>query len=125
VKVTGTLVANGGQIRVQGSGNTITAMPGMPAIISDQDIRYINHNAAMTVTGLVYTGGRVLRSSGWTGDTLTIDGGLMFGGTTVGIDSNITTKVRYNRDRMSVKGFDTRGDPPPSSVSIVSFSSKN
>jgi hypothetical protein len=45
----------------------------------------------------------------------------MFGGTTVTIDPNISVWVRYDRARMSIKGFDTRGDPPPSSVSIVSF----
>jgi uncharacterized protein with beta-barrel porin domain len=121
VKITGTLVTQGGQLRVNGAGNSVTAMDGMPAIISDQDIRYTTNNANLTINGLVYTGGRVLRSGAFTGDALTIDGGLMFGGTTVTIDSGVNVSIHYNRARMSVKGLDTRGDPPPTSVSIVSF----
>jgi len=121
VKITGTLVTQGGQLRVNGSGNSVTAMDGMPAIVSDQDIRYTTNNATLVIDGLVYTGGRVLRSGAFTGNSLTIDGGVMFGGTTVTIDSGITVDIHYNRARMSVKGLDTRGDPPPTSVSIVSF----
>lgn len=121
VKITGTVVTQGGQLRVNGPGNSITAMDAMPAVVSDQDISYRTSNASLDVDGMVYTGGRISRSGAYTGDTLTVNGGLIFGGTTVSIDSNITTKVRYDRARMSVKGFDTRGDPPPTSVSIVSF----
>jgi hypothetical protein len=125
VRITGTVVTQGGQLRVNGPGNSITAMDGMPAVVSDQDIRYTNNSATLDVNGMVYTGGRILRSGAFTGDTLTVDGGVMFGGSSVTIDANITVKVRYNRARMSVKGFDTRGDPPPSSVSVVTFSNNN
>jgi hypothetical protein len=131
-KVNGTLVikdvaggllglgADPGVLRVKNQANAIAqSAPNYPALLADSDVSFESQNATLDVAGLAYTGGRVTHNGNVTGSVLNIVGGLLFGGPTASLDSNVTTRLTYNRVRNSVPSLVTTATPAPTSVTVV------
>jgi Tfp pilus assembly protein PilX len=123
VKINGTVVlTSSGSLRVSGAGNQITPLAGYPALVADGDITFRASNSTIDILGLTYMGGKVTRSSTYTGCKLNVTGGLLYGGTsTISLDSNIAVQVKYDRAKASVPDLVSGGNPQPSSVTVTAW----
>jgi Tfp pilus assembly protein PilX len=123
VKINGTLVlTSSGSLRVSGTGNQITPIAGFPALVVDGDITFRASNSTLDLLGLTYMGGKVTRSSAYTGNKLNVTGGLLYGGSnTISLDSNIAVQVKYDRVKASVPDLVSGGNPQPSSVTVTAW----
>jgi hypothetical protein len=125
VRINGTLVVQGGSLRVQGTNNVITAAPNFPALILDNDVTFKAPNATLEVNGLMWFGGRVTKTT-----SSVVNSNMNVTGTMVNPGHGATTfdpafgtiNVKYDRYRAMVKGWNTSNpDPPPVSVTIVEW----
>jgi hypothetical protein len=122
VKINGSLIVqgSGATLKVVGTGNVINQTVGdLPALVVDSDISYNASNATLDVYGLTYTGGRITRSSSYTGCVFNVTGALLFGGTSGSLDPTITIHIIYDRIRASVPSLVTSGQPVPTNISVV------
>jgi hypothetical protein len=122
-KINGTIVlTTSGSLRVTGTGNTITPMPGYPALVADADISFRAANSTVDLNGLTYIGGKVTRSSAYTGCKLNVTGTLLYGGSsTISLDSNVAVNIKYDRSKASVPDLITSGNPQPTSVTVTAW----
>jgi hypothetical protein len=123
VKINGTLVlTSSGSLRVSGTGNQIKPIAGFPALVVDGDITFRASNSIIDLLGLTYMGGKVTRSSTYTGCKLNVTGGLLYGGSsTINLDSNIAVQIKYDRAKASVPDLVSGGNPQPSSVTVTAW----
>jgi Tfp pilus assembly protein PilX/cytoskeletal protein CcmA (bactofilin family) len=123
VKINGTIVlTSSGSLRVSGTGNQITPVAGFPALVADGDITFRASNSTVDLLGLTYMGGKVTRSSSYTGCKLNVTGGLLYGGTsTISLDSNIAVLIKYDRTKASVPDLVSGGNPQPASVTVTAW----
>ena len=123
VKINGTLVLTGSsQLRVSGTGNQITPIAGFPALVADGDISFRANNSTLDLLGLTYMGGKVTRSSSYTGCRLNVTGGMLYGGSsTISLDSNVAVQINYDRAKASVPDLVSGGNPQPSSVTVTAW----
>ena len=122
VKINGSLIVqgSGATLKVVGTGNVINQTVGdLPALVVDSDISYNASNATLDVYGLTYTGGRITRSSSYTGCVFNVTGALLFGGTSGSLDPTVATHIVYDRVRASVPSLVTSGQPVPTNISVV------
>jgi hypothetical protein len=126
VKVNGTLiVSSGGQLRVQGTGNSITPLRYFPAVVSDSDIKLKSASTTLDINGLTYTGGNISKSGTGSNYVMNVTGALLFAGTTPTIDPGITLKVVYDRQKASVPSITGATKPIPSGFTIVNWKNQN
>lgn len=119
-KINGTIVITpSGALRVAGTNNTITPVPGFPAVVVDGDITY-KTGAALEIRGLTYVGGKINHALLQTGGTLKITGTLLFASTSPSIDTGIQVTVTYDRVKASVPTL-VGANPPPCSVTVASW----
>jgi Tfp pilus assembly protein PilX len=123
VKINGTIVLTGSNaLRVTGTGNSITPVAGYPAVVADGDISFRASNSTLDLLGLTYMGGKVSRSSSWSGCKLNVTGALLYGGTsTISLDSSVAVQIKYDRARASVPELVTSGTPQPTSVTLTAW----
>ena len=123
VKINGTVVVTGGgALRISGTGNQITPIAGYPAVVADGDITFRASNATLDVLGLTYMGGKVTRSSLYTGCKLNVTGGLLYGGSsTISLDSTIAVQIKYDRTKASIPDLVTGSTPQPSSITVSAW----
>jgi hypothetical protein len=125
VKINGTLImAGGGELRVQGTGNSITPLRYFPAVVADGNINIKQNNTTLDLAGLTYTGGSIIRMGSGADYNLNINGVLLFSGATPTIDPNVKVKVIYDRYKASVPSLTGATKPVPTGVSIVSWKSQ-
>lgn len=120
VKITGTLVVTG-KLYVSGTGNSITSTSHYPALIVDSDINFMASGAQLDVTGLVYTGAKVGKSSSVTSGKLNITGALLAAGGSSAFDPLVQVNIKYDRARASVPSLTNLARPAPTSVSIINW----
>jgi Tfp pilus assembly protein PilX len=122
-KINGTVVlTSSGSLRVSGTGNQITPIAGYPALVADGDITFRASNSTLDLLGLTYIGGKVTRSSSYTGNKLNVTGGLLYGGTsTISLDANIAVQIKYDRAKASIPDLVSGGNPQPSSVTVTAW----
>jgi hypothetical protein len=126
VTINGTLImASGGQLRVQGTGNTITPKPYFPAVVSEGDIKLKSANTTLNVNGLTYTGANISKSGSGSNYNMNVTGALLFAGSSPTIDSGVNLKVTYDRLKASVPSLTGNTKPIPTGVTIVNWSNSN
>ena len=102
-------------------------LPGQPPRVegepslansASQPMGVIRRNLKMQV----YLGGKVgkaLLAGG--GSKLNVNGGVLFAGSTISIDSSLITNIKYDRVKASVPDLVSGGNPIPASVSVVAW----
>jgi hypothetical protein len=119
INFSGTLIAINGNLIVQSSGSSITAMSTMPALVIDKSLEVLNSNQSLTVNGAVYAAAGIASGGGTnTGSQLTINGGLLVNTGLVTPPSGTTLNVTYN----SALAFAPALSSVPNAVQLVSWS---
>ena len=114
------LGAQPGMLKLAGKGNAIkVTTPNYPALVADSDVSFESSDAALDVTGLAYTGGRVTHAGTVTNSAFNVVGALLFGGGTPALDGAVRTHLTYDRVRASVPSLVTNATPAPTSVTVV------
>lgn len=122
VKINGTLVVVGGQLKVRGTGNTITPASGYPAAVVDQDLYFNGTGGGLEATGLVWTGGKVTADAGTSSATLRVTGAVMSVGGTGAIAPAVTVNLTHDRAAANVPGlWSAAVKPSPSTVTVVNW----
>jgi hypothetical protein len=126
VKINGTLImSSGGQLRVQGTGNSITPQRYFPAVVSDSDIKLKSANTTLDINGLTYTGGNISKAGTGSNYVMNVTGTLLFAGATPTIDPGVTLKVVYDRQRASIPSLTGAVKPIPTGYTIVNWKNQN
>jgi hypothetical protein len=120
VTINGTLVVRG-TLRVKNAGNVINPQSGFPAAVIDSNISFNANNSVLTANGLTYLGGVVNRTLGWTGCSLSVNGGLLLAGPAPTIDSNVVVQVNFDNKKTAVSTLADPTKTAPASVTIVSW----
>jgi len=120
VTVNGTLIVRG-TLRVQGAGNVINPQSGFPAAVIDSNISFKANNSVLTSNGLTYLGGVVNRTLGWTGCSLSVNGGVLMAGSAPTIDTNVVVQVNFDNKKTAVSTLADPTKTAPGSVTIVSW----
>jgi hypothetical protein len=122
VKINGTLIMpSGAQLRVQGTGNSITPLRYFPAVVSDGDIRLKTGNTTLDVNGLTYTGGNISKAGVGTNYVMNVTGTLLFAGAAPTIDPGVTLKIIYDRQKASIPSLTGAVKPIPTGYTIVNW----
>jgi hypothetical protein len=120
VTVNGTLIVRG-TLRVQGAGNVINPQSGFPAAVIDSNISFKANNSVLTSNGLTYLGGVVNRTLGWTGCSLSVNGGVLLAGSAPTIDANVVVQINFDNKKTAVSTLADPTKTAPASVTIVSW----
>jgi Tfp pilus assembly protein PilX len=121
VTISGTLLVKNGPLSLAGSGDTITAQSGMPALVIDTQLEAKATNESLTVNGLLYAGGGITETGLAFGSTITVNGAFLSNtGTVSGYLGNFN--VTYNSSYTSVPTFSTSGPQAVYAVKIQTWS---
>jgi hypothetical protein len=121
INLNGTLVVKGGNLVLQGSGNTITAQSGMPALITDKALKVKGTNNSLTVNGVLYAASGIANTGINTGSTLTINGAILVSSGTTLTSSGTAVSITYNSSLANAPNI-TTANQSPTSVKLVSWS---
>jgi hypothetical protein len=122
INLAGTLVVQGGNLILQGNGNTITAQSGMPALITDKAIKVKGTNNSLTINGVAYAASGIANVGGAnTGSTLTINGAILVSSGTTLTSNGTAVSITYNSALASAPTI-TTANQTPTSVKLVSWS---
>jgi hypothetical protein len=121
VNISGTLLVKNSYLSLNGSGNTITAQSGMPALVIDQQLQVKGTNEGLTVNGLLYAGAGITESGLALGSNITVNGGYL--SNTAAVTSYLgSLNVTYSSSTTSVPTFSTSGPQSVYAVKIQTWS---
>jgi len=99
INFNGTLVVpTGKSLTVRNGAVTITAKPGYPALVVGEDLIFKDIGRKLTVNGVCWIGDDLLGTGTLPSGTLTVNGALMFGGTSPAIGGllGVTSRIIVN-----------------------------
>jgi hypothetical protein len=128
VTINGTLIVKGngsttgGVIIGASSTNTITPMPGFPALMVDNTIKTNGNNSAITINGVAWAAKGITQASASnTGSSITVNGSLLIPSTSSSAISAYkqALSLTYNANTVNVPNFSSQSPTP--TMQIVSW----
>ena len=121
--INGTLLVRGGSLTVSTLYNKITAQPGFPALVVDQDIVVSGLAAGLEVNGLTWVGRNITSVLINTGSVVNINGALVMGGNG-NFSSSYTTgalNITYDSTKAYAPTLSSTVSQVPVSVEVVEW----
>ncbi len=115
----GTIVIDG-NVEIMGTGVTLTAVNGFPAIVASGCIK-VDRNATAVVNGLVVAKQGVISNAANSASSLTINGGLLCDSTGVSGGLAGSYSVTYQKDRAQIYDFSLNSAARVPKVCVVNW----
>lgn len=118
--INGTLVVDGGNLRVNSGHSIVTPVDGFPATVIDGDLELqgLGSGRSLTANGLTFLKGDMVVSSILTGGTINFNGALLATGK---IGGSFSARVNVNYDLDAVSHIDLSTKIPQAAVRIKSY----